>query len=464
MDITREHPEYKTTKAMLQKYSDLYSGGEALKARSHEYLERRQKEPLDVYMERLARVFYENYIGSIVDWYAATLFKREPVLAFDGVSKRGKEFFAAFTDDCDFGGTPLAAMLRRQFVSALVHGRSYLLVDFPRAAVKPLTRAEEDALGLSRAYLSGYTAQDLINWSRDDRGKFEWVVLRQVNAHRREFESNEERTEIRWLYFDRERYRVYRSTEINGKRTEPELADEGEHGFHTEKIVPLFELEISEGLWLVNKSALLQLVHFNKSNALAYALSMGLFAMPVVYTDKPWKDIIGESYYLNLGPGDRFGWTEPEGKVFQIAADNLTRLQEEIYRVCYLIHQAMGSNSNGYGQSGLSKQRDFGITQEVLRGYGDTIKDFTKRILRAIEKARQDELTIDVSGMDDFDIGDFSSDLADAERLLSLGIESPTLKVQVFKKLTGKYLCDVRQEVKDRISSEIDDSLLKTLS
>ena len=38
------------------------------------------------------RVFYENYIGSIVDWYAATLFRREPVLTFDGHERGGEEF------------------------------------------------------------------------------------------------------------------------------------------------------------------------------------------------------------------------------------------------------------------------------------------------------------------------------------------------------------------------------------
>ena len=33
---------------------------------------------------------------------------------------------------------------------------------------------------------------------------------------------------------------------------------------------------------------------------------------------------------------DRFGWTEPDGKVYQIAANNLEVLKEEIYRVCYV--------------------------------------------------------------------------------------------------------------------------------
>jgi hypothetical protein len=165
--------------------------------------------------------------------------------------------------------------------------------------------------------------------------------------------------------------------------------------------------------------------------------------------------MVGESYYIQLGPQDRFGWTEPAGTIHQIAAENLTRLQREIYRVCYL-SQAGGELAGGAGQSGLSKLRDFAITQEVLRAYGDAVKDSMKRVLKAVEAAREDGLDVDVAGMDEFDIGDFSSELADAERLLGLGIGSPTLKKQIYKKLALKYLCDVRQGVKDEIVREIE--------
>jgi hypothetical protein len=215
------------------------------------------------------------------------------------------------------------------------------------------------------------------------------------------------------------------------------------------------ELRVSEGLWLLNKAGSLQLEHFNKSNALGWALTMGLFAMPVVYSERDWNQVMGESYYIQLGPQDRFGWTEPEGHVYQIAADNLARLQEEIYRVCHVTH-AGGAVSGSTAQSGLSKQRDFAITQEVLRAYGDAVKEGMKRVLRAIEAAREDGLSVDVSGMDEFDIGDFGTELEDAERLLNLGIKSPTLQKQVFKKLAFQFLSDVRQEVKDRIGREID--------
>src|SRR3954451_15643025 len=213
-------------------------------------------------------------------------------------------------------------------------------------------------------------------------------------------------------------------------------------------------MRVSEGLWLMNKAGLLQLEHFNKSNALSWALTLGLFAQPVIYSDRPFNQVVGESYYIQLAPGDRFGWTEPSGNVFQIAADNLSRLQEEIYRVCYMMTQS-GSNPGAVQQSGLSKVRDFAITQEVLRAYGDAVKDGMKRVLRSIEAAREDSLDIDVSGLDEFDIGDFSTELDDAVKLLALNIKSATFKKQLLQRLAAKYLCDVRQDVKDRISQEI---------
>ena len=90
-DINREHPEYTRKRTMWRRYRDLYAGGEQFRHNASEYLVRRHKEPADVYEERLQRVFYENYVGSIIDWYAATLMRREPVLLFEGDTTRGEE-------------------------------------------------------------------------------------------------------------------------------------------------------------------------------------------------------------------------------------------------------------------------------------------------------------------------------------------------------------------------------------
>jgi hypothetical protein len=488
-DIDREHPEYKLRKQIWRQYRDLYAGGDQFRFHAQHYLVRRQREPGDVYAERLTRVFYENYIGSIVDWYASTVVRREPVLTFEGKNDPGKQFFAELVEDSDRRGTRLSDLCRRQLTEAIVAGTSYLLVDFPRTTPGAGSRGEEDAAGASRAYLVDYCAEDVINWSLDDQGNFEWVVIRTKSVKKDRVEDAEWRTEIRWAYYDKTNYRIYiqdtgdgvqgppadaRGSVVPGRDGNPSegsgpqpdgwgwngangaavrLVDQGTHGLAKLACVPLFPLRIPEGLWMVNRAGLLQLEHFNKSNALAWALTMGLFAMPVVYSDREWSQMVGESYYIQLGPGDKFGWTEPEGKVYQIAADNLKSLQEEIYRVCYL---AQAGGSLDKSQSGISKQLDFSITQEVLSTYADAVKDQIRRVLRAIEAAREDGLAISVTGMDEFDIADFTTELSDAQQLLALGVDSPTLKKEIFKKLSLKFLSDSRQDVKDRIVEEID--------
>jgi hypothetical protein len=317
------------------------------------------------------------------------------------------------------------------------------------------SRAAEDASGRSRAYLVGYAVEDVINWSHDDQGNLDWVILRTSGLRKSNVEETDWQNVTTWAYYDKRHYRIYRQTSKDAGEGRIELIDQGLHGLAKQNRVPLFGLEIQEGLWLLNKAGSLQVEHFSKSNALSWGLSMGLYAMPVVYSERQFDQTFGEAYYLQLGPGDRFGWTEPEGKVYEIAAENLERLKDEIYRVCYL-GQMGGKLGGSQAQSAQSKMWDFSITQEVLRAYGDSVKDLVKKVLRAIETAREDGLLIGVSGLDEFDIGDFSTELSDAERLLGLGIDSPTLKQQIFKKLALKYLCDVRQEVKDRIADEID--------
>ena len=76
---------------------------------------------------------------------------------------------------------------------------------------------------------------------------------------------------------------------------------------------------------------------------------------------------------------------------------------------------------------------------------------------QAVEAAREDGISVDVSGLDEFDIGDFSGELADAQRLLALAEGSATLRREVLKKLALKYVCDSRQEIKDQITRELSE-------
>jgi hypothetical protein len=366
----------------------------------------------------------------------------------------GREFLSELQDNCDRRGTTLSAFFQEAFRNTLVLGRSHILIDFPRAATVPANRAEEDAIGLSRAFLVGYQAENLINWSKDELGNYEWAVIR-TNFDKQPDVSSETRVvETIWRYYDRTSYKLFRRIEGGQQNGAIEFVGEGAHALADQNRVPILDLEANDSHWLMNRAAQLQLEHFNKSNALGWAITMGLFAMPVIYSDREWNQIVGESYFIQLAPGDRFGWAEPDGKVHQIAAAHLETLKEEIYRVCYL-SQASGEEAGGRAQSAQSKQLDFKLTQEVLRAYGVWVKAAMRKVLEAIIAARQDDIQVTVTGLDELDISDFASELEQATNLLALGIESATFRKQVFERLALKYLSDVRQETKDQIVAEI---------
>ena len=132
--LNREHPEYRDRKEMWQRYWDFYVGGEQLRRNASLFLVRRQKEPNDVYAERLSRVFYENYLGSCIDWYASTLFRSQPVTTFRSGSARVEDFYAQFLDDADRRGKSSLEIARKVFIETLVYRESYVLIDVPRVS------------------------------------------------------------------------------------------------------------------------------------------------------------------------------------------------------------------------------------------------------------------------------------------------------------------------------------------
>jgi hypothetical protein len=464
--LDREHPDYAIRKIMWRRYADLYTGGEVMRINAGFFLPKRQKEPAEVYYERLSRVFYENYIGSIIDWYAATLLRAEPMIALTGAEQQ-EGFYNLFLDDCDLSGTDFVEFFRKAFLQALIYQQSFVLVDFPHvdsANGSFQSRAEEDAAGKSRAYLVNYTPLDIPNYKMDSTGNLEWVVIRTKERFQQSFDDPAEVHRTTWTYFDRQEFRKYQldtypgggSDRITSVGSEVPLVESGPHALSAVGKVPIIPITVSDGLWLANKGALLQIEHFNKSNALSWALHMGLFAMPVIYSERDWHQVVGESYYIQLGPQDRFGWTEPEGKVYQIAQSNLDSLKDEIYRVCYLMVQAGGNESRNLGQSGVSKQRDYSITQEVLRAYGDILKGAMKHTLQMVAGAREDEIGVDVRGLDQFDIADLSTELQDAQQILQIVPDSPTFRKEVQKRLALKMLDDSEPALKNQIVREID--------
>ncbi len=457
-DAIQPHPEYRAWLASLEMYRDLYSGGAQMKSKASSYLYRRHREPAEVYQERVTRAFYENYMGSIIDWYASTLFRREPILTVDDTNRRSSKYYFEFFEDCDRNGSTITDFLRKRFIDALIFGKSFIALEFPKREASFSSRLEEETLGVDKGYLTAIHPTDVVNWEYTPEGKLTMLVVRlQGPKSASPFDFNKQPS--RYLIYTETEYFIVEEEPVEDQKVR--LIEHGPHSCSSESRVPVFDITISDGLWLMNKAAHLQLEHYNKSNALSWSLGMALYATPVVYSKKDWSTILGESYYIHLDPEDKFGWTEPEGNVYRIAMENLARLQEEIYRTCYLMGQSRSWLSGSAQVSGNSKRADYQITQEVLRAYGDAVKDTLKRLLQTLIRVRKDDLRISVSGLDEFEVGEFNEELDEAQKLLNLGIESKTFRKQAFKKLAFKFLADINETTKENIAAEIEEQIDK---
>ena len=78
----------------------------------------------------------------------------------------------------DRKGTQLDGFLRGAVYGGADHGRELTCWWIFRGRTDGREPGGRRCLGASRAYLVDYSAEDLINWSLDEHGNFEWVVIR----------------------------------------------------------------------------------------------------------------------------------------------------------------------------------------------------------------------------------------------------------------------------------------------
>src|SRR5260370_13678048 len=177
----------------------------------------------------------------------------------DGTNESGKQFYNEFADDCDLKGTTMAEFLREQLVNTLVFGKTYIALDFPRSSQPAANRAEEDATGMSRAFLVEYTPDEVINWSHDRDGNLAWIVIRTSCLRQEKVTDSGWKRETRWIHYDQQNFRLYSSVNGGDVEVDIKMIDVRRHGLAAQARVAVFQLKVSGGLWLMNMAAPLQL-------------------------------------------------------------------------------------------------------------------------------------------------------------------------------------------------------------
>jgi hypothetical protein len=367
--LDAQHDEYVKQYVHWENIGLLYRGGRDLVNAITRFLSRRPQEPQDEYMYRVSKFVYLNLISSI-GWYGARIFKGIPQLVVTKKTANGQpgaqidgkdaQFYQDFVVNCDRAGTPLHRFFNDVFVDGMLYKRAWFAVDKPNIGdVSTMSLQQYRDAGGDQPYLCRMDPLTVIDWSIDEDGALDYVVVKQISTQKGFLQKPVRYAN--WYVYDRTMFRHYRAKLADDGNTEGNTADlvnSGPHALALEGRVPFQRLEFPDALWLGDRAYLPCVSHLNKTNELDFGLSMGCLIMPVYASDSDLTPKIGESSIIKLRQGDTFGWTEPKGDVFRIAMEANRELREYIFSALYLAHQGRDSRTAPSVRSGAAFQED----------------------------------------------------------------------------------------------------------
>jgi hypothetical protein len=472
--LDRKNPEWLLYHDMWEKLDLLHEGGVRLKNAADKFLIKRPKELFDVYQERIRRFTYKNILGNVTGWYITKMFQRNPTID----AKNEDPFYSDFLADCDKAGTGYIDFFRGVLLSLILYRSAYVLVDKPRAAGPIASRADEQAEGLDRPYLCGYTPVQVINWAQDSYGNLTWIVIKTIIQDQVTWDGKPS-TLHTWYIFDQQNYYqyevrgelkqeqdgTYKLYDPNGnplgeEPVEATLAGFGEHALAKQSRVPIRKVELPSTLWLSNRAFLEMIDHLNSENTLMWALFMANLAMPLIIGQPDLKTVtLSEAGFLHLSdPQAKFLWTEPEGKSFAISQTRVDTLRQEVYRSFYLQSQGRSSSASADGSSGYSKEMEMAPAADVANGLGDYLRIGMQRVLIDVRDARADtSADPDVQGFR-FESRPALQDIQTSQAVIDLGVtdKSPTLEIELDKRVALALLDDANDATKNKVVGEIE--------
>jgi hypothetical protein len=474
--LNTKHPSYDFQE--LRRLELLYRGGSDIIKAANEFIPQNISEHPLAYKQRLREASYDNHLAEIVDYYVAALFSKDlSVIPQEG---QADPFYELFQHNADLAGSSFHAVLAKCLTDAMVYGISYVAVDFPKPALSPSNRKEEELLGADRAYVYHIPNATVIDWRKTEDGKFQFLVIRTERQERLSPKDPRTNKVISFKVWEKTpsgvTYEIYETTVKNDKEPKPSdmipLVAQGTTSFQN---IPVLELDISDSLWIGNKIGTLCADHFRQKSSLNYAESKSLHASPYIKLGSELDQLgssVGEDPnrgsravnqfanrgFMILGSKDDIGYLEPSGTAYALTNQQLSELSDAIHRVVHRMANSQKAFSQALGRSGESKSQDNQGTAILLSAYAYHVKQFTLEVYNTISEARQDQITWQCVGLDQFETVDRDLLLKEALAVSSIPIPSPTFQKTYLFKL-AKHLVDASPEIQLEIRKEIAEAI-----
>lgn len=448
-DLRVTHKDYRSD--LIDKYEDLYCGGERFRDHIENYLDSRGQDKkglrppnlaLDIenpraveygreqfHLEAMAsqrweerkRVSrYTNYPAGMLDYFVSAIFYSEPAIIGEG-------YWTAFSKDVDGSGCDISAKLRHATLEQLKHNRTFLVAQAGEAT-GARNKAEQRALGGLNATMHVLCASDVDLWEYAGQ-KLKWIRTHRKDVIRSKPYGKPDKIRELWTYITSTSFIEY---EIEYHPDKPPSDEEtrvirkGEPKPHGFPRIPVVEIRLPKGLWAMARLEEPALKLFNREAALSWALNTGCFQILGISTEKPISMVVDVGNgALDLGIGGSARFIGPEANVFDANSKDVENCKKGLYEV----FQSMGLNAlanqtQNARQSAEAKTLDREPLSALLRMFASAIRDALENIAALIAEFREEQIP-QIHGLDRFDVlslADKFANLKSAEEINGFSI------------------------------------------
>lgn len=471
----------------------LYAGGWAMQRNAQRFIERAPRERQDYFLWRIKSTAYVNFFARLVGYLTGSLFN-ETLNVAPAKDRRTDEtpalpdagFYDALSLDCDLAGTDFSQFMRLALTDALVYRRALVQVDLPKAPAfqegqAPRSLAEEDALGLRRAYLIQLPLESLFDYEKSPDGRFKWCVLHRIHRERAtpfaDRASYQHEFKIWWLADGRALYTVLRSKPVTKDEQldpEDELAVILPAQATSFTQIPICELELPAALWVGNQAGPLCQEHFRRRSDLMGSLCRSLVEIPYVKLGPEIPAVNGgiseaqsdpnrghdvlaraREGAIVIGSEDEIGFAGPSGVGHEIARAELKDCREEIFASVNAMALQLENSAAAVGRSGDSKHEDKSATAIILTFLATQTREFAQQVMALVSSARGDRVAWSATGLNTFSSEDREQVLSDAMTVQTLEIPSPLFHKLARIKVANAVLPNATAREKAQIAKEI---------
>lgn len=472
-ELDQRNPEFDIDRTL--DLEALYRGDEHFEKRLTRFLPEWERERADRYALRKKLAYYRNYLGAVIDYFAALLFAGKPTATAKKLDSTDPAlephpYYAEFRDDCDGNGKDLELFFKERLTEAMVQRCSWFAIAHADdGGLTPENAKDFEDRGLGNCRLRDIPVGEVYDWESDETGRLEWVLVHSLTAKRGSLSGGRDQAVERWTHYLSDRVDVYRVAYDRSKgRPAPEtvVALAPDESFaHRFGIVPIICLEVPMGLWAANRLRTPQLQHFRASNAQSWSLATSCYAMMLYQVEDPeafGNANVGPAKGIVIGREEKASWLAPPAAHFGAMDEEIKSQKDEIFRLAHQMALGVENNAAAIGRSAESKASDSESTRVILEAYGEIVVEAMERVFDIVSAVRGDDYTWAVDGLGDFasaDIGGLMNTLESIDKVG--GIPSVTWNHRMKSRLAETTMPDLDEKTKQVISEEIKTSLKK---